>query len=106
VVSSGGGADEEEALELKEESRFCADDLRRIVGLFDAIKQGRRARQFKANTLSDLQPPRTMADINTIAKQFSEFYYSTFDSNRASLAALYVRRFFLCTKSMALKKTL
>ncbi|KZT20279.1 nuclear transport factor 2 [Neolentinus lepideus HHB14362 ss-1] len=30
-----------------------------------------------------------MADINSIAKQFTEFYYSTFDSNRAALQSLY-----------------
>ncbi|KAF9653855.1 nuclear transport factor 2 [Thelephora ganbajun] len=30
-----------------------------------------------------------MADINTIAQQFTDFYYSTFDSNRASLVSLY-----------------
>ncbi|KAF8509560.1 nuclear transport factor 2 [Gautieria morchelliformis] len=30
-----------------------------------------------------------MADINAISKQFTEFYYTTFDSNRASLAPLY-----------------
>ena len=32
-----------------------------------------------------------MADINAIAKQFIDFYYQTFDSNRANLAPLYVR---------------
>lgn len=31
-----------------------------------------------------------MADINAIAKQFTDFYYNTFDSNRSGLAALYV----------------
>ncbi|KIK54562.1 hypothetical protein GYMLUDRAFT_100055 [Collybiopsis luxurians FD-317 M1] len=30
-----------------------------------------------------------MADINGIAKQFVDFYYTTFDSNRANLASLY-----------------
>jgi len=30
-----------------------------------------------------------MADINSIAKQFVDFYYSTFDSNRGGLGALY-----------------
>nr|VWO99288.1 Uncharacterized protein [Ganoderma boninense] len=30
-----------------------------------------------------------MADINAIAKQFTDFYYSTFDTNRAGLASLY-----------------
>jgi len=35
-----------------------------------------------------------MADINAIAQQFTTFYYSTFDSNRASLGSLYVRRRF------------
>ncbi|KAL0574579.1 Nuclear transport factor 2 [Marasmius crinis-equi] len=30
-----------------------------------------------------------MADINAIAKQFTDFYYSTFDSNRANLTSLY-----------------
>lgn len=32
-----------------------------------------------------------MADINTVAKQFTDFYYNTFDTNRASLQSLYVR---------------
>jgi hypothetical protein len=31
-----------------------------------------------------------MADINSIAKQFTDFYYTTFDSNRGSLLSLYV----------------
>jgi hypothetical protein len=31
-----------------------------------------------------------MADFNAIAHQFTEFYYSTFDTNRANLAPLYV----------------
>ncbi|KAG9225925.1 hypothetical protein CCMSSC00406_0006453 [Pleurotus cornucopiae] len=30
-----------------------------------------------------------MADINTIATQFTDFYYSTFDSDRSGLKALY-----------------
>ncbi|ETW85345.1 hypothetical protein HETIRDRAFT_432146 [Heterobasidion irregulare TC 32-1] len=30
-----------------------------------------------------------MADINSVAKQFTDFYYTTFDSNRASLQTLY-----------------
>ncbi|RXW22708.1 hypothetical protein EST38_g3152 [Candolleomyces aberdarensis] len=30
-----------------------------------------------------------MADINAIAKQFTDFYYEAFDSNRANLAPLY-----------------
>ncbi|KZT11585.1 nuclear transport factor 2 [Laetiporus sulphureus 93-53] len=30
-----------------------------------------------------------MADINTIAKQFTDFYYSTFDTNRGNLQSLY-----------------
>ena len=33
-----------------------------------------------------------MADINAIALQFTEFYYQAFDSNRAGLHSLYVRR--------------
>jgi len=33
-----------------------------------------------------------MADINAVAKQFTDFYYSTFDTNRSNLAPLYVRR--------------
>lgn len=32
-----------------------------------------------------------MADIDAVAGQFIDFYYATFDSNRANLAALYVR---------------
>ncbi|KAL4065279.1 hypothetical protein V8B97DRAFT_2108732 [Scleroderma yunnanense] len=30
-----------------------------------------------------------MADINSIAKQFTDFYYNTFDVNRANLSSLY-----------------
>ncbi|EAU88089.1 nuclear transport factor 2 [Coprinopsis cinerea okayama7 len=30
-----------------------------------------------------------MADINAIAKQFTEFYYTTFDTNRSNLLSLY-----------------
>ncbi|KIM55917.1 hypothetical protein SCLCIDRAFT_1220748 [Scleroderma citrinum Foug A] len=30
-----------------------------------------------------------MADINSIAKQFTDFYYQTFDANRANLGPLY-----------------
>ncbi|KAI0093801.1 nuclear transport factor 2 [Irpex rosettiformis] len=30
-----------------------------------------------------------MADINAVAKQFTDFYYTTFDSNRSSLGSLY-----------------
>ncbi|POY70162.1 hypothetical protein BMF94_6745 [Rhodotorula taiwanensis] len=30
-----------------------------------------------------------MADINAIAKQFTDYYYSTFDSDRSQLAPLY-----------------
>lgn len=30
-----------------------------------------------------------MTDINAIAKQFTDFYYITFDSNRAGLSSLY-----------------
>ncbi|KAI0027309.1 nuclear transport factor 2 [Vararia minispora EC-137] len=30
-----------------------------------------------------------MADINTIAQQFTTFYYNTFDADRAQLASLY-----------------
>jgi len=30
-----------------------------------------------------------MADINAISKQFTDFYYSTFDADRANLQALY-----------------
>jgi hypothetical protein len=35
-------------------------------------------------------PIRAMEDINAIAKQFTDFYYSTFDTNRANLGNLYV----------------
>ncbi|KAM0753855.1 nuclear transport factor 2 [Meredithblackwellia eburnea MCA 4105] len=31
----------------------------------------------------------SIADINTIAKQFTDFYYQTFDSDRNGLAGLY-----------------
>ncbi|KZT70201.1 nuclear transport factor 2 [Daedalea quercina L-15889] len=30
-----------------------------------------------------------MTDINAVAKQFTDFYYTTFDTNRASLQGLY-----------------
>ncbi|PBK64549.1 nuclear transport factor 2 [Armillaria solidipes] len=30
-----------------------------------------------------------MADLATVAKQFTDFYYNTFDSNRPALASLY-----------------
>lgn len=30
-----------------------------------------------------------MADIHAIAQQFTDFYYQTFDSNRAGLESLY-----------------
>ncbi|ORY29525.1 nuclear transport factor 2 [Naematelia encephala] len=30
-----------------------------------------------------------MADINEVARQFTDFYYQTFDSNRAGLQSLY-----------------
>jgi hypothetical protein len=39
-----------------------------------------------------------MADINAISKQFTEFYYSTFDSNRANLGPLYVRENICCAR--------
>jgi hypothetical protein len=32
-----------------------------------------------------------MADIESVAKQFADFYYNAFDTNRAGLQALYVR---------------
>jgi len=32
-----------------------------------------------------------MADFAAIAKQFVQYYYNSFDTNRASLAPLYVR---------------
>lgn len=36
-----------------------------------------------------------MADIQAIAKQFTDFYYTTFDTNRQGLQSLYVRRYLL-----------
>jgi hypothetical protein len=36
-----------------------------------------------------------MADINAVAQQFTDFYYQTFDTNRANLAPLYVRSSFV-----------
>ena len=32
-----------------------------------------------------------MAEIQAIAKQFTDFYYQTFDTGRANLHTLYVR---------------
>lgn len=40
-----------------------------------------------------LTPFVTMADPVVIAKQFVDYYYQTFDANRAGLAPLYVRLF-------------
>lgn len=37
-----------------------------------------------------------MGDINAIAKQFTDFYYTTFDNNRAGLQSLYVRAPWAC----------
>jgi hypothetical protein len=31
-----------------------------------------------------------MADINAVAKQFTDFYYQSFDTNRSQLSPLYV----------------
>lgn len=42
-----------------------------------------------------------MANINTIAAQFTEFYYNTFDTNRAGLQNLYVR-FLSTARALAL----
>lgn len=36
-----------------------------------------------------------MANIDLVAKQFAEFYYNTFDTNRAALQTLYVRHLLL-----------
>jgi hypothetical protein len=37
-----------------------------------------------------------MGDINAIAKQFTDFYYQTFDSGRQGLQPLYVRTLRTC----------
>jgi len=42
---------------------------------------------FPFNLLSQLNPE--MADINSVAKQFTDFYYTTFDTNRSGLQNLY-----------------
>ena len=40
-----------------------------------------------------------MADIQAIAKQFTDFYYTTFDGNRPGLQSLYVRRVYATLES-------
>lgn len=39
-----------------------------------------------------------MADINAVAKQFTDFYFTTFDTNRGGLQSLYVRPQAVCAR--------
>ena len=89
--------------DLKEDKRFCAEDLRRIkgrrMGLESEVEEEgmhtkgndpiRRSNQAVTHS-SLLTLVVDMADINTIAQQFTTFYYQTFDVNRSNLASLYV----------------
>ena len=114
----GGGMGE--AVGLNEDRRFCAEDLRRIVGrcceadsptkwamTYGARCRGQRAneslsrnnngccnRQIGQRARSRVVAPYlafiTMADVNAIAKQFVDYYYNLFSDNRSQLAALYV----------------
>jgi hypothetical protein len=75
--------------DLKEDKRFCAEDLRRIM-VVNVNCKGRadlKSNQTRAAPL--FTRTHNMADFNAIAHQFTEFYYSTFDTNRANLAPLY-----------------
>ncbi|KAI5480932.1 hypothetical protein MNV49_006742 [Pseudohyphozyma bogoriensis] len=46
-----------------------------------------------------------MADINAIAKQFTDYYYTTFDANRSGLAPLYRDHSMLSFESQQLQGT-
>ncbi|CAN9174146.1 unnamed protein product [Alternaria alternata] len=54
-----------------------------VAGAFDVFLTSRPLYTFKTDCF-------TPADFNAIAQQFVEFYYKTFDGNRAGLGALYV----------------
>lgn len=65
--------------------------MRRICGaswLWVWMRKKGKSNQTLPPTL--FSPTSTMADFNAVAQQFTNFYYSTFDSNRANLAPLYV----------------
>lgn len=80
---------------LNEDNKFCADDLRRIVGRAasenDMVVGRRTRRDCGYNPANAPFTFTTMADIHAIAQQFTDFYYQTFDTNRANLSGLYVR---------------
>ncbi|KAI4130341.1 MAG: hypothetical protein LQ338_001776 [Usnochroma carphineum] len=44
-----------------------------------------------------------MTDFNTVAQQFTQFYYTTFDENRSNLAALYREQSMLTFESDAVQ---
>lgn len=46
-----------------------------------------------------------MADINAVAKQFTDFYFTTFDTNRGGLQSLYVRPQAVCASPYPLDLT-
>ncbi|KAL8797944.1 MAG: hypothetical protein Q9182_007090 [Xanthomendoza sp. 2 TL-2023] len=46
-----------------------------------------------------------MADFQSIAQQFTQYYYSTFDENRSSLAALYRDQSMLTFESASVQGT-
>lgn len=75
--------------------------MRRICGaswLWVWMRKKGKSNQTLPPTL--FSPTSTMADFNAVAQQFTNFYYSTFDSNRANLAPLYVSfHFFSPTSS-------
>ena len=66
-----------------------ANNLKSSRSLFASLQLG----SFYHSFCSD------MADIQAIAKQFTDFYYTTFDSNRPGLQSLYVRRVYATLES-------
>lgn len=78
---------------LNDASKFCAEDFLRMPGRLVSTTLYRfmiAVRVDRGKTASTLTSTITMSDINSIAKQFTDFYYTTFDSNRSSLLPLYV----------------
>ncbi|CAN9106495.1 unnamed protein product [Alternaria alternata] len=53
-----------------------------VAGALDVVLISRPLHTLKTDCF-------TLADFNAIAQQFVEFYYKTFDGNRAGLGALY-----------------
>lgn len=110
-----GVIEPDEEVDLKDERKFWAEDLRRIAGrcgcsenmLYDLQDQiarrmyvlrpcptepeGKLMQISRATLFLYPEHRNIMADINTIASQFVKFYYDTFASSREALLPLYVR---------------